>query len=280
MKSPCSNVSPFFFRPSQVSKISLAIGILILNTQVHATDSKNVRASNATAHPQTEIPEMVKIPGGCFHMGSLESEEGRDRDERRHRVCVENFAIGKYEVTFAQYDAFAKATDRQLPSDQGWGRGEQRPVINVSWEDATAYAKWLSAETGKAYRLPTEAEWEYACRGGSQDVRYCGSNDVDTVAWHKGNSERKSHPIGQKQANSYGLYDMSGNVWEWTCSPWDETYQGKETQCAPEKSDHHALRGGSWGNSAKLQRAALRDYDAPNHYHPIYGFRLAQDPAP
>ena len=114
-------------------------------------------------------PDMVDIEAGCFLMGSPKSEAGRYGDERWHRVCVEAFSMGKYEVTFAEYDRFAEATGRARPDDEGWGRG-RRPIINVSWHDATAYARWLSEETGRAYRLPTEAEWEYAARDGGRPV--------------------------------------------------------------------------------------------------------------
>ena len=112
-------------------------------------------------------PEMIAIKGGCFQMGSSQAEVDRYTDEKQHEVCnIQDFAIGKYEITFAEYDVFAEATGREKPDDGGWGRG-RRPVINISWHDAIAYAEWLSQKTGKTYRLPTEAEWEYAARAGT-----------------------------------------------------------------------------------------------------------------
>ncbi|VFM94999.1 MAG: PEGA domain-containing protein [Candidatus Kentron sp. G] len=160
-------------------------------------------------------PEMVSIPGGCFQMGSPTSEKKRDGDERQHRVCVEGFALGKYEVTFAEYDRFARATGRNLPSDSGWGRG-RRPVIRVSWHDATAYAEWLSRETGKQYRLPTEAEWEYAARAGTttafstgrcihtNQANYNGNVDYAGCGAKTGVDRGKTVPVGSLPANPWG----------------------------------------------------------------------------
>jgi formylglycine-generating enzyme required for sulfatase activity len=127
------------------------------------------------------------------------------------------FAIGKYEVTFAEYDRFAEATGVNKPNDEGWGRGS-RPVINVSWEDARKYASWLSGETGKSYRLPTEAEWEYATRAGTETPWSFGdkASDLGKYAWYTDNSNRQTQPVGQKLSNPYGLHDLHGNASEWT----------------------------------------------------------------
>ena len=122
------------------------------------------KSADVAAPPAGLQPRMVSIKGGCFEMGSPAHEEGHSDDERLHRVCVKDFAMGAHEVTFAQYDQYVQATGATRPDDQGWGRGN-RPVIDVSWEDALGYSQWLSRETGKRYRLPTESEWEYAARG-------------------------------------------------------------------------------------------------------------------
>ncbi|MDG4552475.1 MAG: bifunctional serine/threonine-protein kinase/formylglycine-generating enzyme family protein [Candidatus Contendobacter sp.] len=224
----------------------------------------------------TEGPAMVVIPGGTFLMGSPESEMGRDNDERQHKVTVGSFAIGQYAVTFAEYDRFCDVTRRQKPGDAGWGRGT-RPVINVDWYDAMAYTEWLSQQTGQSYRLPTEAEWEYACRGGKVGEIYSGGNDIDQVAWYSGNSGQQTHPVGRKAANGYGLYDMSGNTWEWTCSAYDKGYGGAEMKCAKKDTTSPlAVRGGFWYYGPTRVRSATRDTIHPTDHTYTRGFRLAR----
>nr|VFJ49275.1 MAG: Formylglycine-generating enzyme, required for sulfatase activity, contains SUMF1/FGE domain [Candidatus Kentron sp. FW] len=233
-------------------------------------------------------PEMISIPDGCFQMGSPDSEKDRDSDERRHRVCVEGFALGKTEVTFAEYDRFARATGRKQPDDEGWGRGK-RPVINVRWKDATAYAEWLSGQTGKQYRLPTEAEWEYAARAGTttpfstgecistSQANYDGDYDYANCG-AKGVFRRKTVPAGSLPANPWGLHEIHGNVWEWTCSLFKENYDGSEKHCTSKGDDGgRALRGGSWYFEPRRLRSAYRFMFNPNEADNLIGFRLARD---
>jgi formylglycine-generating enzyme required for sulfatase activity len=257
-------------------------------------------------------PELVMLEAGCFEMGGGAATRRRDpargsrprggpseyrgRDERAHQVCVDAFQIAKHEVTFAQYDAFAQATGRPLPDDAGWGRG-QRPVINVSWEDATAYAAWLAAETGEPYRLPTEAEWEYAARAGTQSARYWG-DEADAACLygnvHDRSSERanglswsphacddgypRTAPVGQFKPNAWGLYDMLGNVWEWTCSAYDGAYEGGERQCAAGGNfGSRAIRGGAWHSQPRVLRSASRRGILPSQRYGGLGFRVAQE---
>lgn len=223
----------------------------------------------------SEGPAMVVIPAETFQMGSPPGEPERLKSERQHEVFVAGFAMGQHEVTFAEYDRFCAATKRKKSSDEGWGRG-QRPVINVDWHDAVAYAQWLSQQTGKEYHLPTEAEWEYACQGEKAGLIYCGGNDVDQVAWYNSNSGGKTHLVGQKAANGYGLYDLSGNVWEWTCSVYRD-YGGAEKECAKkDTSDPLAVRGGSWVNDPGGVRSADRDGGDPTDRSGNLGFRLAR----
>jgi formylglycine-generating enzyme required for sulfatase activity len=225
---------------------------------------------------ETEGPAMIAIPAGTFLMGSPESERGRDNDERQHKVTVGSFAIGQYAVTFAEYDRFCELTQRNKPGDAGWGRGT-RPVIYVNWYDAMAYADWLSEETDQPYRLPTEAEWEYACRGGKVGEIYCGGNEIDQVAWYSENSGGQTHPVGRKAANGYGLYDMSGNTWEWTCSVYDKEYGGAEMKCAKKDTTNPlAVRGGSWYYGPTRVRSANRSWDNPAYCYYYLGFRLAR----
>lgn len=210
----------------------------------------------------------VRISGGTFTMGSNGS------DETPHIVSVDNFSIMKYEVTFYEYDAYCDATGKQKPYDQGFGRGN-RPVINVSWNDANDYAKWLSRETGKKWRLPTEAEWEFAAKGG-QNHTYSGSESIDEVGWYMDNSGSQTHSVGQKQPNGYGLYDMSGNVWEW-CSDWygSDYYRSSPSNNpqGPSSGSFRVLRGGGWYNSSDNCRVSTRSYYNPDFRY-NYGFRL------
>jgi formylglycine-generating enzyme required for sulfatase activity len=231
-------------------------------------------------------PLMVVIPGGRFQMGSLDTESGRDVDERQHEVEVAAFAISKYEVTFEEYDRFAEATGREKPADGGWGRG-RRPVINVSWDNATAYADWMAKQTGQAYRLPTEAEWEYAARAGTTTPFYFGETISTNQANYNGNSiygkgregvyRQKTVEVGQFPPNAWGLYDMHGNVDQWTCSLYDDDYGGGEQRCAePGTSGPCVVRGGSWLNVPRGVRGAARFGNPPRHRNYTLGFRLAR----
>ena len=158
---------------------------------------------------------MVRVPSGSFVMGSPTSEKGRYDDEGpQHTVTItQSFALSVYEITFAEYDTFAQATGRKLPKDEGWGRG-QRPVINVTWEDARAYATWLSAQTGSQYRLPTEAEWEPVCADSKAAYSFGDdSKELDKYGWSYGNAGSKTHPVGQLAARGqrwfgYGLVPL------------------------------------------------------------------------
>ncbi len=186
-------------------------------------------------------PAMIALPGGEFWLGSPAGEAGRDNDEGpRRQVRIAPFAIGQTAVTFAQYDAFAQATGRAKPEDSGWGRGD-RPVINVSWEDAVAYAAWLSRETGEQYRLPSEAEWEYAARAGTEtpfwtgpcihtdQANYDGRFDYNGCGAKTGAYRRQTVPVGSLPANPWGLHEVHGNVWEWVQDRYQDNYRGAPT---------------------------------------------------
>jgi formylglycine-generating enzyme required for sulfatase activity len=228
-------------------------------------------------------PEMVVVPAGEFRMGSSEGEAGRDGDEgpvRTVRIGAP-FAVGKFEVTFAEWDAcVAERGCTHKPGDQGWGRGRQ-PVINVSWDDARQYVAWLSGKTGKRYRLLTEAEWEYAARAGTQTRYSFGDSErqLGEHAWFSGNSGSRAQAVGGKQANAWGLHDMHGNVWEWVEDCYTDSYRGASTDGSANATgdcSRRVVRGGSWSNFPQLLRAAYR-YGNPT-VDRLYniGFRLAR----
>lgn len=218
--------------------------------------------------------DMVYVEGGTFTMGAT-SEQGSDAysDERpTHSVTVSDFYIGKYEVTQAQWRAV-------MGSNPSYFTGDNLPVKQVSWDDIQEFITKLNTMTGKTFRLPTEAEWEYAARGGnkSKGYKYSGSNTLDNVAWYTNNSSRKTHPVGQKQPNELGLYDMSGNVWEW-CQDWYGSYSSSSqtNPTGPSSGSCRVLRGGSWVRNARRCRVSYRDGRTfPDYRSYDSGFRLA-----
>ena len=229
-------------------------------------------------------PEMVPIPGGKYQQGDVEGLGESWRNPVRE-VTIQPVAMGKHEVTFEEYDRFAIATNRRLPEDQGWGRG-QRPVINVTWENARDYAKWLSEETGEFYRLPTESEWEYAARSGDKQDAWAGTSEESQLgdyAVYVTNSGNRTAEVGSKAANGFGLKDLSGNVWEWVEDCLHGTYDGappdgsawletNEGDCSL-----RVIRGGSWFNSSSYLRASNRSRDTIDFRNDSLGFRLVQD---
>lgn len=232
--------------------------------------------------------EMVFVKGGTFAMGSPLSEADRKSNETQHTVTVDNFYMCKTEVTFAQFDAFCNESKRSKPGDEAWGRGN-RPVINVSWNDATAFCEWLSRKTGRKYRLPTEAEWEYAARAGTttpfntgnclntSQANYDGNNPMASCS--KGEYKQKTLPVGSFSTNAWGLYDMHGNVWEW-CNDWSGAYiTGSQTNpLGPSSGSSHIFRGGGWRDSAKFCRSASRLSANPAFTGSGLGFRVVRVP--
>jgi formylglycine-generating enzyme required for sulfatase activity len=230
--------------------------------------------------------ELVRVPAGKFMMGSPNGQG--DSDERpQHEVNLQEFLIGKYAVTNAQWQAVMD-TKGSANKDKKF-QGNLQPVVGVSWHDARAFCKKLSQQTGKEVRLPTEAEWEYAARGGNQSkgFSYAGSNDLGEVGWYCDNSGSVTHLVGQKKANELDIYDMSGNVWEWCLDEWHDSYDNKPENLKQQgnqawgdlnvnenDSRSRALRGGSWGDNADNCRSANRGRnDAVNRSFNI-GFRV------
>ncbi len=256
------------------------------------------------------VGEMVLVEKGSFTMGTSGAGEFSNEKPAHQVTLTYDFEIGKYEVTFDEYDAFCNATGRSKPKDEGWGRGN-RPVIYVGWWDALAYCNWLSEKEGLpvayrlmgesaegqtldasgnattditkvvGYRLPTEAEWEYAARGGKyhSPYKYSGSDNVDDVAWYYNYNylEGKTNEVGLKLPNALGTYDMSGNVWEW-CSDWFDFYTGLPETNPFNSTDgiRPVSRGGSWNSSATYTRVAFRYCYKPAYVNFDLGFRICR----
>ena len=218
--------------------------------------------------------EMVYVEGGTFMMGAT-SEQGRDggyKERPVHKVTLSGFHIGKYEVTQGLW----KEVMGSNPS--GNKAGDSYPVEWVSWVDCQKFIEKLNARTGLNFRLPTEAEWEYAARGGNKSMgyKYSGSNSIGDVAWYDDNSGYKTHPVGEKKPNELGLYDMSGNVWEW-CQDWygDYTVEAQTNPTGPQSGRIRMLRGGSYWSNAWRCRVSYRNYSGPGSRIDIRGLRLA-----
>jgi len=219
--------------------------------------------------------EMVFVQGGTFAMGcALEGEKDCAKDEKPVRqMTVGNFLIGKHEVTQAQWKTL-------MPNYSRYSGNDNLPVDYVSWGDVQDFINKLNAKTGKTYRLPTEAEWEYAARGGANSVghEYSGGAEIDSLAWYKGNSGNKTHPVGTKAPNELGIHDMSGNLWEWT-NDWYAPYAASDNPDprGPQKGTNRVYRGGGWGNEAAHCRISKRSNAPPVLRGRFLGFRLAHD---
>jgi len=286
------------------SKNNLSAGTMYF-WKVVAKDSKGATTEGPVwKFTTSSVPEgMVLVEKGSFTMGDTWGD-GDSNEKPTHKVTFTyDFYMGKYEVTFDECDALCEANGGSKPRDYGWGRG-QRPVINVSWWDAITYCNWLNEKEDlpKAYdsngnlldkdgrittdpskvvgyRLPTEAEWEYAARGGnkSQGYKYAGSDNIDEVAWYSSNSGGMTQEVGKKAPNELGIYDMSGNVWEW-CSDWFG-YYSSSAQTNPYNSaagSYRVYRGGSWYGDATYTRVADRLYRSPTSTRNFLGFRICR----
>lgn len=248
----------------------------------------------ADSSQKTIEPDMITIANGEFTMGCLRPKNCDANERPAHQVSVTSFDISKTEITFNQWDGcYHDGGCTTYPNDENWGRG-QRPVINVSWNDTQQYVAWLSRKTGKHYRLPSEAEWEYAARANTQTFYTHGDCIINAQAnfdarfiWNKeqcnttGNFLNKTHEVGHLEPNAFGLYDMHGNVWEWTQDCFHDNYQGApahseawKTASSPCKS--HVLRGGSWHDLPWDLRAAVRQQEIANLSNNTTGFRIVK----
>lgn len=237
--------------------------------------------------PERWCPQMVRVPAGRFLMGSPASEQERYEDESQHGdvKISRTFGLGRYAITFDEYDHFCNVTMREPPDDRGWGRGSH-PVINVSHDDAASYCTWLGEATGCLFQLPTEAQWEYACRAGTRTPFSFGANvTTDQVNYDgsypysgcsKGRYRGQTVPVGLHSPNAWGLGEMHGNVWEW-CADWYGDYLpgAKTNPLGPTSGTNRVVRGGAWDGDAGSARSACRYKIEPGDLFTFLGFRVA-----
>jgi len=267
-------------KQSGMSGMSSNDGMKGMSGMTGMVEKKTTPKAGETFKDCPDCPEMVVLKGGSFKMGS---EKGDDDEKPVHEVNIKPFAIGKFEVTLGEFKAFVNATNYSVKTvswcnwDSGkFAENDRQPVQCVSWEDATKYAEWLSKKTAKKYRLPTEAEWEYAARANSSTKWSFGDNESDLkeYAWYDKNSGNETHEVGQKKPNGFGLFDMHGNVWEWTCSDKENYSKNNHLECSSKNDARKSLRGGSWLNDADVCRSANRINDAPDLRYDVIGFRV------
>ena len=240
-----------------------------------ARQAQRQKPAASTSRPKGALDDimrnMVYVEGGTFTMGATSEQQNPEDDEKPHRVSLSSFYIGKYEVTQALWKAV-------MGSNPSHFEGDNLPVENVSWNDCQTFLSKLNAMTGKNFRLPTEAEWEFSARGGnrSRGYQYSGSNVLSDVAWYDDNSGSKTHNVGTKAPNELGIYDMSGNVWEW-CQDWEGSYSSsaQTNPKGPSSGSYRVIRCGGWGSSARFCRVANRSSSSPDDWDCYLGLRLA-----
>lgn len=249
--------------------------ILVLFLSMFALCQNNAFAASVTPKSAYQ-PEMIQIPRGSYRMGS---DEKATNEKPIHQVTIDyDFVVGKYEVTQAQWLAV-------MGSNPSTFLGSNNPVENVSWDDIQDFLRKLNGTLGLSgrdrVRLLTEAEWEYAARADTSSKYACGNSEgcLDSAAWYRSNSGEKTHSVGQKRANPWGLHDMHGNVWEWVEDCWNNGYDNASVSGAANiggNCSHHILRGGSWNNPAWSLRSAARDRSTSSNRLSVHGFRVAR----
>ena len=254
--------------------------MMLLAAVLHSCNEDDSIVANshydADIFPDLSYDEMIYVEGGTFTMGAAsEQTDAWDREEPAHQVTLSSYYIGKYEVTQALW----KAVMGENPSSH---KGDNLPVDSVSWNDCQDFIRELNALTGKNFRLPTEAEWEYAARGGnsSKGCKYSGGNEPDKVAWYDDNALYETHEAGLKSPNELGIYDMSGNVCEW-CSDWYGNYDRSEQSnpAGASSGTERVLRGGSWRTYSGACRVSDRYYAQPAMPSDHFGLRLVLEEA-
>jgi formylglycine-generating enzyme required for sulfatase activity len=244
--------------------------------------------------------DLIQVKGGTFKMGSKNSDTSAELDEQKeHSVTLNTFEISKFEITVWEWKQFIKANKMKMPIKPSWGWQDNYPINGITWNEAIAYCNWLSTKEklqpcyskkgpnfvcnfkANGYRLPTEAEWEFAAKGGtnSKGFRYSGSDKLEDVAWYKANSNGQPHTVGTKLPNELGIYDMSGNVWEWCWDWYNKDFYKLEkgdNPKGPEMGERRTVRGGSWDSKSNYVRPANRISTIPSKTHEFYGFRIAR----
>jgi formylglycine-generating enzyme required for sulfatase activity len=247
-----------------LTAIVLALGLLP-TAMVHAEPA----AGTVWKEPTTGM-EFSWIPTGCFQMGS---KDGEHDEQPVHKVCVKGFWIGKYEVTQSQFSQI-------MGRNPSGFSGMNNPVDEVNWHDAIGFTEAMSNTAGTRIRLPSESEWEYACRAGGVHETHCGSgNDPDKLMWHRFNGEKTTHAVGLLKANNWGLHDMNGNVWEWVQDCWNENYTGAPSDGSARETGEckkRVMRGGAWNFLPTYSRGSLRYYDFSTERDKDSGFRVAR----
>ena len=225
------------------------------------------------------LPKFVHVKGGTFTMGD---ERGLGNKDQRptHKVRVKGFNMSQTEVTVAQYRYYCKATGTAMPKAPSWGWQSNHPIVNVSWNDAVKYANWLSNKLDQRVRLPYEAEWEFAARGGkkAKGYKYSGANNIADVSWYDDNSDKKTSAVAGKKANELGLYDMSGNAFEWCMDIYGGDYYANSPKNNPKgatKGDARVIRGGGWHLNATFCSVAFRNgSNFDGELYDYFGFRV------
>lgn len=269
-------------RVTVTASIAIAASVLLVNRPAVA-----IEIISDPLPSGGQGPEMVVIPAGEFRLGDASGRGNDNERPQRTIVFAQPFAMGRDEVTFADWQKYADANKLPMPDNEGWGLSAQRPVIHVSWREAQAYTQWLSRETGARYRLPTEAEWEYAARGGSQSYYWWGdeldSSEQAPRAHCRGCASprllrNKTAAVGEFPANAFGLHDTAGNVWEWTASNFTQRFDGSETQSAGLLDNSpRTVRGGAWNSGPVYLRSSMRDLKQPHHRDYALGFRVLRE---
>ena len=227
------------------------------------------------------LPNFIDVEGGTFSMGDKEGLGNKDQ-RPTHQVTLKSFKISQTEVTVAQYRYYCKETGVGMPKEPSWGWQDNHPMVNVSWRDAMDYADWLSGKLKQKVRLPYEAEWEYAARGGnkSKGYKYSGANNITEVSWHDGNSNNKTNDVAGKKANELGLYDMSGNAFEWCMDKYGVDYYANSPKDNPKgaaNGDRRIVRGGGWNLNNNFSSVAFR-YGSrfTGELYDYFGFRVVK----
>ena len=280
-KDPVYDYGDYLYEHDDFTKVDDINGILI-----HWADTMDISDEQKIV-VRNLVANMVSVSGGTFRMGAQNSDpqsdnydtEARDNENPVHEVTLSNYYIGKFEITQREWRTIM---GDELDWPEQYGRGDDFPAYNVSRTDALRFVERLSAMTRLPFRLPTEAQWEYAARGGnnSQHYRYSGSNAVDEVAWHKENANGSLHPVGGKLPNELGLHDMSGNLWEWCSDTYGQYPSTPQTDPLADSGSPFVLRGGAWTYFPTYCRVTCRDSYSGDDASVSVGFRVAMEHHP